>query len=263
MSAMRGALRRLLSAAPRSGSADPVPVQLRLAQMPALSFVVGDIHGRLDLYRKLEMRITDEAAGGPVLIVLLGDLVDRGPESAGLIDFLMALPPSGVQRMALMGNHEQMMLRYFEAPKTHARWLDYGGRETLASYGIYGDPARGFDLPERRLMQMFDASIPAEHIAWLRALPCALHLGPSYFLSHAGIDPDKSLAAQEARDLMWARGMTAPPPEGITVIHGHTPVEIVDLSGPYIDVDTGAYATGRLSALRLVPGRPPDVVEIT
>ncbi len=260
---MRGLIAKAISGWTRAPVPQALPQQLHLHPQPPLAYVVGDIHGQLDLYRKLEARIAAEAAGTPALVVLVGDLIDRGPNSAGVLDFVMARAPQGLQRQVIMGNHEEMFLRYLDAPRAEARWLDYGGRETLASYGIYGDPARGFDLPDKRLRQMFEASIPAEHIAWLRALPGALNLGERYFISHSGIDPTKPLAAQDARDLMWSRGFTAPPPEGVTVIHGHTPVDTVDLRGPYIDVDTGAYATGRLSAVRLAPHAPPELVEVT
>lgn len=260
---MRGFLTRFLGGA--GSSAPVVPQQLHLSRMPPLTFVVGDVHGCADLYRKLETRIARKAQtlGQPVLVVLLGDMVDRGPESAALLDHLTAPPPEGVQRLALMGNHEEKMLAFLDAPAQHRDWLGWGGRETLASYGVYGDAERGFDLPEKRLRQMIEASIPTEHGDWLRKLPVALNLGDRYFLCHAGIDPDKPLADQTPRNLMWARGMEAPPPSGVTVVHGHTPVETVDTSGPYIDVDTGAYASGRLSALLLTSEGECGVVEVS
>ena len=95
------------------------------------------------------------------------------------------------------------------------------------------------------------------------SLPGALHLGERYFLSHSGINPAKPLEAQTARDLMWSRGMEAPPPDGVTVIHGHTPTEAVGVTGPYINIDTGAYATGRLSAVRLTQAAFPQALEVT
>jgi serine/threonine protein phosphatase 1 len=258
---MRGLLKGLFSAH-GAAPAKTLPRQLRLADMPPLTYAVGDVHGHLDLYRKLEAQIIEEAAGQPILIVLLGDLVDRGPDSAGLIDLMMARAPAGVQRLVLMGNHENMFLKFLTNPAKNMNWISYGGRETLASYGIYGDPTRGFDLPEKRLLQMIESSVPLEHIDWLRGLPGALYLGPRFFLSHSGIDPAKPLEAQTTRDLMWSRGMVAPPPEGVTVIHGHTPIEVVDARGPYINLDTGAYETGRLSALRLIPEVEPAVLDV-
>jgi serine/threonine protein phosphatase 1 len=262
---MRKLLDRVIRRAPAAEAL--APRQIALSEMPPVTYAVGDIHGRLDLYRKLEARIAAEAAtaGHPVLVVLLGDLVDRGPDSAGLLDHLTARPPAGLQRQALMGNHEEMMLRFLGAPKAHKAWLSFGGRETLQSYGLLPDPERGFDLSEARLRHMLAAHVPEEHIAFLRGLPAALRLGQSYFLCHAGIDPAKPLAAQSARDLMWTREMeaAADPPEGVTVVHGHVPVERACPVGWRLPVDTGAYATGRLSAVRLTPDRPPKTFEVT
>lgn len=262
-------MRRLLAKAfggrPAAASPDLTARLLHLDELPALCFVVGDIHGMLTLYRKLErqMQAEAEAMGTPALVVLVGDLIDRGPDSAAVIDLMMARPPAPLHRTVLMGNHEEMFLKFCAAPAANMNWLDYGGRETLASYGIYGDPAQGFALPERRLRQMIEASIPTEHLDWLGALPHGLQIAGQYFVSHSGIDPAKPLDRQTPRALMWSRGMTAPPPADVTVIHGHTPVDAVDLTGRYIDIDTGAYASGRLSALRLSQGRAPTVIEVT
>ena len=258
---MRGILTRLFGGAEPS-ERNPSQ-QLHLSELPPLTYVIGDIHGMSDLYRKLERHIAAEADGQPCLIVCVGDVVDRGQDSAGVIDQLMATPPKGLQRLVLMGNHEEMFLEFLTAPHSKHPWLSYGGRETLASYGIYGDPMQGFEIPTKRLRQMIEASIPAEHVSWMRNLPMALNLGGRYFVSHSGIDPNKPLEMQTSRDLMWTRGMNVAPPEGITVIHGHTPVEAVGVTGPYINVDTGAYASGRLSAVRLTPAGFPQAVEVS
>lgn len=265
---MAGLVRRLFGQKPQKSRAhgsrpsESLPQQLRLPVMPPLTYVVGDIHGCLDLYTRLETQIMAEAAGTPVLIISVGDLVDRGPDSAGVIKHLMEPPPQGAQRLILMGNHEQMMLEFFKAPRANIRWLDYGGRTTLTSYGVDELQMGGFDLPEDQLAQKMQALVPAEHLAWMRSLPAAIRLGDRYFISHSGINPAKPLGAQSTRDLMWSRGMTGSPPEGITVIHGHTPVEVVDLTGPYIDIDTGVYKSGRLSAVRLTPEAAPTLIEV-
>ncbi len=264
---MAGLLGRLFGQKPRRpqsrSSSERLPQQVRLPAMPPLTYVVGDIHGCLDLYMKLEAQIMAEAGETPVLIISVGDLVDRGPDSAGVIKHLMEPPPQGAQRLILMGNHEQMMLEFFKAPRANIRWLDYGGRTTLTSYGVDELQMGGFDLPEDQLAQKMQALVPAEHLAWMRSLPAAIRLGDRYFISHSGINPAKPLGAQSTRDLMWSRGMTGSPPEGITVIHGHTPVEAVDLTGPYIDIDTGVYKSGRLSAVRLTPEAAPTLIEVS
>jgi len=261
---VRGLVKRLFGQKNRAAQRrDALPQLLRLPVMPPLTYAVGDIHGCLDLYRKLEAQIVAEAAGTPVLIVLVGDLIDRGPDSAGVIRHIMGRAPEGVQRLTLMGNHEQMMLQFLDAPRANIRWLDYGGRTTLESYSVKEAQLGGFDLPEAQLAQKMRALLPSEDIAWMRSLPAAILLGDRYFLSHSGINPSKPLGAQTAQDLMWSRGMKGPPPDGITVIHGHTPVEVVDVTARYIDIDTGAYATGRLSAVRLSPGSSPHLLQVS
>ncbi len=267
---MAGLIRRLFGQKPRRSlpnrqrsRSESLPLQVRLPVIPPLTYVVGDIHGCLDLYLKLETQIMEAVGDIPVLIISVGDLVDRGPESAGVIAHLMSSPPKGAQRLVLMGNHEQMMLEFFKAPRAHIRWLDYGGRTTLTSYGVDELQMGGFDLPEDLLAQKMQALVPAEHLAWLRGLPGAVRLGDRYFVSHSGINPSKPLGNQSARDLMWTRGMQGPPPAGITVVHGHTPIDTVDLTGPYIDIDTGVYQTGRLSALRLTPEGAPELIEVS
>ena len=253
-------LRRRRSDAPEE---DTPPWLIAHADLPPLVYAVGDLHGCLGPYRRLEALIAEEARSRAVegLVVLLGDLVDRGPETAALLDHLLAPPPAGLKRLALKGNHEDKMLQFLDAPRRHADWLGWGGVETLLSYGMAPDPVYGFDRPEKRLRQLLDAHIPGEHVAFLRGLPMALRMG-SYYLCHAGIDPARPLDDQAARDLLWRREMTAPPPEGITLVHGHTPVAAVDPTGPVINVDTGAYSTGRLSALRLAPGEAPEVLSV-
>ncbi len=238
--------------------------RLRLETLPQVTYVVGDIHGHSMLYRKLEARIAAEAAAldQRILIVSLGDLVDRGPDTAGVLDYLTARAPAGVQRQILIGNHEEKMLAFFDAPGANKDWLGWGGFETLMSYGMTPDANRGFDLPERQLRHMLAAHIPDDHIRFLRALPVSLRMGP-YFLCHAGIDPSKPLDDQTERDLMWTRGMVGDPPEDAIVIHGHTPVDHVATDGRYINVDTGAYASGRLSALRIARDEPLEVVEVS
>jgi len=260
---MSGLIDRLLGREP--AVAPFAPVQIRLGEMPPVVYAVGDVHGCLDLYRELEGRIAAEAAALDIeiLVILLGDFVDRGPASAATLDHLSARPPAGLRRHVLMGNHEEKMLAFLEQPNANRDWLSWGGFETLMSYGMVPpDAERGFDLPEKTLRHLIAAHVPEDHFAFLRDLPLALRMG-RYFLCHAGIDPGKPIAAQTARDLMWTREMADDPPDGLIVVHGHTPVERADAGGRYINVDTGAYASGRLSAARLCPDAAPEIVEVT
>lgn len=222
-------------------------------------YVVGDIHGRRDLYDRVESWIRAEAAQGAV-IVILGDLVDRGADTAGLIDHFLTPCPDGISRVILRGNHEAAMADFLDHPDRAPNWLEIGGAETLASYGLR--PADWADCPEGRRGDLLAAHIPQSHRDFLRALPLAAQCG-AIFLSHAGLNCAKPLADQDAADLLWSR---IPPdaaalPKGIgAVIHGHMPQSRADapagMRPPVINLDTAAYATGRLSCLALdVQGR--------
>lgn len=233
----------------------------------AATWVVGDIHGCLSLYQDLEQEIVSDGARvrGPKLIVLVGDIVDRGPDSSGVIEHVMGPPPPGFQRVCLLGNHEDMMLRFMDEPVAGHGWLQYGGAETLSSYGVLKDPVRGYAIQPGRLRKLARERIPERHLNFLRKLPHCLETGP-YFLSHAGVNPDKPMTAQTKNDLVWARHYTdetCQAPVGLgrrRVIHGHIPVVRVDLSHWHINVDTGACETGRLSAVRLADTGPVHVL---
>jgi serine/threonine protein phosphatase 1 len=230
-----------------------VPVA-ELAPEGAL-WAVGDVHGCLTEYREIEARIV--AGGLPATIVLLGDVVDRGPDSRGMLDLLTAPPTEGLTRLCLLGNHEDMMLAFLASPGANRAWLDFGGRETLRSYGCSHD---GRDPPA--LAAALRDSMPAEHRRYLESLP-VLALTPGFVLSHAGAAAETPLTAQRKADLVWARhGEVADllPPADLgdrIVVHGHVPVPLLRQAGWRINLDTGAFATGRLSAARLSPGAAP------
>lgn len=247
--------------------------RLMLRQAPDLVYVVGDVHGCFSQYRALEARILADAAevapGVTALIVLLGDLVDRGPKSAQVLDLVLGPSPQGAQRLALAGNHEEMFLAFLDAPRPDAPWLDYGGCETLNSYGIYPPKGQRFaDLTVRLLGQMIATSTTLAHIEALRALPVSLRF-PGYLICHAGLDVHAPLAAQTERALMWSnpadldldiRAGEGPvalqelEAEGLRVVHGHVPGPTAFERPRRISIDTGAYGSGTLSAVRLRPG---------
>lgn len=238
-------LRRELPAAASQATA------LKLPTMPSALYAVGDLHGCLDLYRALETRILEDGAEipGPKLIVVLGDVIDRGPDTARIIDHLVSPMPAGWQRLVLRGNHEDMMLKFLAAPEDHYRWLDFGGHQTLLSYGLQPDSVCGFRLRANRVKQMVGAAIPKAHIAFLNQLPLSLEVGP-FFLSHAGGNPQKPLAEQSSEDLMWGSPMQEHDTDYIAV-HGHILVPEAQVSGQRLNLDTGAYVSGILSGARL------------
>lgn len=243
----------------------------RAAGMPLLPldptqgpvYAVGDVHGCRQLLRGLEALIQLDAAqfSGRPRIVLLGDMVDRGPDTAGLLDDLMR-PLTWATRLAIRGNHEEMMLAFLDNPARNASWLDQGGYETLRSYGLALDPTTPLALPRRRLQQTLAAHLPEQHLAWLRALPAGYVLvggAQTWVLAHAGFDPGRSLSDQPPGALVW--GGPSPKLEGtICLVHGHVLQTKVGIAGNCIGIDTGAYKTGILTALRLFNGSAPLVL---
>ncbi len=228
--------------------------------MPSRFYAIGDVHGCLHLLTRLEDAIQAEvsAQGDGATILYLGDLVDRGPDSAGVIDYLLKPAPAGIKREFVAGNHEQAMLDFLTGADAGGDWLRFGGFETLMSYGVRGDALNAWRTRPDKLRQSAASHIPEEHLAFLRGLP-VLHTYPGYLFVHAGVRADKPLDRQPDFELMWMRnGRIAS--EGRTVVHGHTPVSAPLVSTAEINVDTCAYATGRLSAMRLCDGKFCDTV---
>lgn len=216
-------------------------------------YAVGDIHGRLDLLRTLYARIEDDAedAAGPCTIVFLGDYVDRGPDSAGVIDFLLGAIDPRFDPVFLKGNHEDLWKRFLDEPEIGPAWFDTGGVMTVVSYGIReGLAGRAADFPAiaRRLRE----AMPLAHHAFLDGLSLS-HRSGHYLFAHAGIRPRVAVERQDPQDLMWIRREFLGADEfgGLCVVHGHSQVtEATDL--PHrIAVDTGAYHSGRLTCVVL------------
>lgn len=220
-------------------------------------YVIGDVHGCLPEYQMIEAAIAQDcnSFARDAVIVLLGDIIDRGSNTAALIDHLVAQNRRAARVICLRGNHEEMMLEFLENPKQNLDWLGFGGYETLASYGLFIDMARVARLTARELSQMVAAHIPDAHIRYLRQTIPAVQVGP-YLLAHAGADANSSLALQSRRALFWGdAGQVAP--AGLTLVHGHYIVAAPHETGGRMSIDTGAYLTGRLSCLRLMDGRRP------
>jgi serine/threonine protein phosphatase 1 len=214
-------------------------------------YVIGDIHGRLDLLHRIVEQIhldVDRRPPSDCLIVTLGDYVDRGPDSFGVVERL-ARNPFGVKYTALRGNHETLMETFLADPAIGDHWARLGGLETLHSYGVPVDAlmaGRGFDQAARRLK----AAIPDEHFEFLSTLKLSATVGGN-FLCHAGIRPGVPLDQQSSEDLQWIRDefLNSTMDFGKLVIHGHTPIEWPEVLPNRINIDTGAFATGRLTCL--------------
>ena len=225
-------------------------------------YAVGDVHGCLPQYREIEALILRDAAAfaGPPTIVLLGDMVDRGPQTAALIDHLLHPLSEPARRLHLLGNHEAMMLDFLAAPRSNVDWLYTGGYETLASYGMTLDLQALDGMNERKLLQTLSAHLPERHLDFLRQSLAGVQVGP-YLLAHAGADATAPLMAQPLHALIWgAAGQVGP--AGLTLVHGHYVTPEPTCRAHSIGIDTGAYATGRLTALRLLNGQPPAVLTI-
>ena len=217
-------------------------------------YAVGDVHGRADLLQPLLGWIAEDHArrGGEATlqIVFLGDLIDRGPASAKVIDLLVGADRLAAEQHVLSGNHEEMLLAILGGESDGVvAWLDHGGAETLESYGV--DPARFWDDPDA-LPRVLRSAIPSRHRAFLCAMRDQIRIG-DYLFVHAGIRPGVPLDAQTGRDLRWIRKefLTSHADHGPVVVHGHTIVPKVEYRRNRIAIDTGAYRTGRLTALGL------------
>ena len=227
-------------------------------------YAIGDIHGRLDDLRRVHDLIArDQAEHGchGATLVHLGDLVDRGPDSAGVIGHLLAGIRAGAPWVVLKGNHDRMAQKFAEDPdwvepvmRAGLTWLHdiIGGKETLASYGI--DARSGKDW--HALSAEFRRAMPPEHLAYLRDLPVNHRHGDFLFV-HAGLRPGVALRDQSEDDMIWIRGEfhSHRGPFGPLVIHGHTVVEQVTHYGNRISIDTGAGYGRPISAIVIDRGQ--------
>ena len=218
-------------------------------------YAIGDIHGRADLLDRLHAAIREDAgrAGADRRVaVYLGDYVDRGLDSKGVIDRLLGDPLPGFERVFLMGNHEDALLKFLDEPQFGRDWKYYGGLETLMSYGVPDLPLKDEEAAFEVARDQFVERLPAAHLDFLRRLRLS-HEEGDYFFAHAGVRPGVALDAQAAEDLMWIReeflGFSGD--LGKIVVHGHTPEEQPVVRANRIGVDTGAYITGVLTAVAL------------
>ena len=217
-------------------------------------YAIGDIHGRADLLDQLLAKIdADDAARGSAdtQIIFLGDLPDRGPGSRQVIERAMALAEARPETVFIKGNHEELMIRVWDGERqTAATFHRAGGRETLMSYGVTADQYDAWDLGD-----VTDATtrlVPKAHIDFLRAFRPAYRLG-DYFFTHAGVRPGIALDDQDEKDLRWIRQdfIESTADFGAVVVHGHTIRDDVEERANRIGIDTGAYASGRLTAIGL------------
>jgi Predicted phosphohydrolases len=214
-------------------------------------YAIGDVHGRRDLLETLLDRIRDDAGQVQNYLVMLGDYVDRGPDSKGVIDLLVTLEMPGLELVALRGNHDQLVLDFLTDPKIYLTWRSFGGAETLLSYGVE-PPAPSDPQDLERARRALAARLPAEHVTFLEGLTNSYTIG-DYFFVHAGIRPTCSLDQQKAEDLLWIRDefLASNKRYEKVIVHGHSPSDVPVRRRNRIGVDTGAYATNILTAVKL------------
>ena len=215
-------------------------------------YAVGDVHGRLDLLEAMIAAIdADDAASRPAetTIILLGDLVDRGPDSAGVIAAARTWRGQRAVRI-LLGNHEEMLLQAFDSDEVMRQFLRFGGRETVLSYLAEPDQYHRADLAGARELML--AAIPDADIDFIRSFEDSVAIG-DYLVVHAGVHPDAPLDDQKLSDLRWIREpfLSHDGSFGPVVVHGHTITDKPQVRRNRIGLDTGAYRSGRLTALGL------------
>lgn len=228
-------------------------------------YVVGDIHGRLDLLDDLLSRIAEDLRARPIAegaatIVFLGDLIDRGPDSAGVIERISTLNNVPARALLLLGNHEEILLRVLDGePGLAYDWLGFGGDACAESYGVSAAAMKA--MSEARIAEILRAAMPPAHVAFLKEGGDTIRFG-DYLLVHAGIRPGVAIEDQQPQDLRWIRQpfLSDANDHGCLVIHGHTVTDGVDRRANRVGIDTGAYRTGILTAA-VVEGDTLDFID--
>jgi serine/threonine protein phosphatase 1 len=226
-------------------------------------YAVGDIHGRLDLLERILRQIESdrkERAGSPAVLVFLGDYIDRGGSSKGVVGRLLEGFPPGVTPVFLRGNHEELLLTFLDRPGSGLDWLYNGGDVTLLSYGVEAEIIRNaYGAGPSGLMEAasrFRERLPRDHLQFYRSLRLTYRAG-GYIFAHAGVRPGVPLENQNETDLIWIRDefLNWPHDFGAVVVHGHTPADNPEDLENRIGIDTLAFHTGRLTAVGLEGSR--------
>ncbi|MGQ2908968.1 MAG: metallophosphoesterase family protein [Aliihoeflea sp.] len=227
-------------------------------------YAIGDIHGRADLLAKMLSLIEGEIVRDRPAdwrTVYLGDYVDRGPDSAGVIEMIARRVAANPRHVALLGNHDKVLAEFLADPETWWRFADFEGETTARSYGVRIDFSS--DAAIRQSREALLAAMPPAHIAFLNGLKLSAIFG-DFFFCHAGIRPGVALDAQDPEDLIWIRREFSDYP-GLhpkLVVHGHTPHHEPEIRANRVNLDTYAFASGRLTALAM-EGREKRFLEVT
>ncbi|MCH8917687.1 MAG: serine/threonine protein phosphatase [Alphaproteobacteria bacterium] len=218
-------------------------------------YAVGDIHGRADLLGRLHDLIRADAApfhDRRLAMVYLGDYIDRGPSSREVLDILVTSSLPGFETIHLKGNHEDLALGFLDDAQIGLDWTLMGGDATLMSYGAAdGRRLRG-SVDFATIQEKFHGKLPTAHLEFLRNLG-SFHVEGDYLFVHAGVRPGRPMEDQDEMDLIWIRGdfLQSTEDHGRMVVHGHSITHEPEIRPNRIGIDTGAYATGRLTCLVL------------
>lgn len=224
-------------------------------QLPegVLVYAIGDIHGRMDLLTllmdKIEADLANRGGYHCAYLVPLGDYIDRGRDSALVVDYFAQFQHRILKLVPLMGNHEILMQQFIQEPETGPMWFSVGGLAALQSYGVHAEQNASIKQLRETALD-FERAIPAHHKTFLNDLQIFWQCGDYYFV-HAGIRPSIPLHEQKRRDLVGIRSdfTSSDKNHGVCVVHGHTGVDAVHIAPNRIALDTGAFVTGRLSAM--------------
>ncbi len=222
-----------------------------------VAYAIGDIHGRLDCLDALISTIAadlEQTTAERRILIFLGDYVDRGPASRGVVDRVLALSRQrGLEVWTLKGNHEEALLTFLDDPAFGSAWNEHGGAAALLSYGAAPPRLKTDEAGWIETHAVFRQNLPPEHLDFYKNLELMRELG-DYVFVHAGIRPRRPLDQQTERDLLWIREeflAQKDPLPGRVIVHGHSPTDKPQIERGRIGVDTGAYATGVLTAVRL------------
>ncbi|MDQ6435196.1 metallophosphoesterase [Mesorhizobium sp. LHD-90] len=213
-------------------------------------YAIGDVHGRLDLLEKMHARIANEISRDKVAdwrIIHLGDYVDRGPNSRGVIDFLIAACARDRRMITLAGNHDMGFLEFLVAPAKESLFMQCGGIETAASYDVrFGRLFRDLE----RFHADLALAMPPEHARFIHSCRFSVSFG-DFFFCHAGIRPGVALDLQDPDHLIWIRNefLDYPGLHPKVIVHGHTITDEPEVLANRVNVDTGAFRSGVLTAL--------------
>ena len=218
------------------------------------AYAIGDIHGRMDLLDELLCKVhadIERRKARRVLLVFVGDLIDRGPSSAQVVERLRSYKHVGVRTVFLLGNHEEVLLRILRGEADLiAKWCSFGGADCLRSYGVDADAVAR--MRDSDALAAIRGAIPKEHVKFLESFDDSCRFG-DYLFVHAGIRPGVELDQQRQSDLRWIREpfLFDETDHGFVVVHGHTIRSQVEVRPNRIGIDTGAYRTGVLTALAI------------